>query len=644
MEYSRRLKLTKSRILNTAREIELDALDDIVVDEDDDELDGSISESQLGESESSRLSFTKNSVSGYNRWRSKNILGRDTGTNEGNSKGSKRNLFRGQSKQQLSDRSREGSASSISLAPKPSLPLVYKVENSNAISPSRKKEGRRGSLRLQTVPEQSSPLPLSLPLSSNVNPSDEDSMALPLYNGNGEEIRNKKRFELLTEDQEKQLLLEAMEASMQDFKQTVIEPEEEEYRQIVQAMEASMLDFTDFVPDEEFECNSISHNPCDRKNRISADQGIKGKTNGIAHLYPSMDDIEIVSIPPIETVFQAVDLEYSQRFLDYNGVATTDGADLINSIVELSKLSPGELLSNREWSEPQMHNAGQPPVFVEHRQVEPKLYHPSYESNRSSRSPCNNNLSKQNAVEEAAIFEKSLRGSARGCQLSMSTHNSRHLETDGTQMSQSCRGYRGTPAQSNAFPKNMDVTSSKYYPDNSSVTSATDILSTSSQYSGASGRNSDEIEIQVSPGCYLPLYGSQETKEAIRMMVLGGRRCGHPLVELSECLSCSTKLYCVSKANAVICYRCHEISPVTFHNDFIGTRPVADGNGGGVGLGIPELTYLRCKKEFEAMYAPETLKKNGIFIGNEYRAQPSIPVRDYDARAYERQESRSMIF
>jgi hypothetical protein len=80
----------------------------------------------------------------------------------------------------------------------------------------------------------------------------------------------------------------------------------------------------------------------------------------------------------------------------------------------------------------------------------------------------------------------------------------------------------------------------------------------------------DRIELELSPNFYLPLHGSEETRNAVR----------NGMIKACACLSCNYQMHCISIASCVVCPRCREVSPVVSGNLSC---------SGGIGLGITEL-------------------------------------------------------
>lgn len=76
------------------------------------------------------------------------------------------------------------------------------------------------------------------------------------------------------------------------------------------------------------------------------------------------------------------------------------------------------------------------------------------------------------------------------------------------------------------------------------------------------------LELEVSPGQYLPLYGSDETLDALE---------AGNLVPC-HCISCTAPLYCIDCAAYVLCPACHVLSPVEARSMAgVGTRSVGLG-------------------------------------------------------------------
>jgi hypothetical protein len=77
------------------------------------------------------------------------------------------------------------------------------------------------------------------------------------------------------------------------------------------------------------------------------------------------------------------------------------------------------------------------------------------------------------------------------------------------------------------------------------------------------------IEIEVTPGVFLPMIGAAETELALQQ----GR------VRPTVCICCQSQLYCIMIAEYVICPHCESFGPVGFqHNESLTV--------GGVGLGL----------------------------------------------------------
>jgi hypothetical protein len=99
------------------------------------------------------------------------------------------------------------------------------------------------------------------------------------------------------------------------------------------------------------------------------------------------------------------------------------------------------------------------------------------------------------------------------------------------------------------------------------------------------------MELEVSPGIFLPLHGSEETYSALR----SDRLCA------TYCLACETPLFCVEYAAQVLCPACRVVSPVFTHeaprrssDDYY-----AHNSPAGVGLGMTVDEYDRTWAEAE---------------------------------------------
>jgi hypothetical protein len=98
------------------------------------------------------------------------------------------------------------------------------------------------------------------------------------------------------------------------------------------------------------------------------------------------------------------------------------------------------------------------------------------------------------------------------------------------------------------------------------------------------------MELEVSPGIFLPLHGSEETYAALRT----DRLCA------TYCLACETPLFCVEYAAQVLCPACRVVSPVFTHE---APRRNSDYDShthpSGVGLGMTVDEYDRTWAEAE---------------------------------------------
>jgi hypothetical protein len=111
------------------------------------------------------------------------------------------------------------------------------------------------------------------------------------------------------------------------------------------------------------------------------------------------------------------------------------------------------------------------------------------------------------------------------------------------------------------------------------------------------------MELEVSPGIFLPLHGSEETYAALRT----DRLCA------TYCLACETPLFCVEYAAQVLCPACRVVSPVFTHeaprrNDYDSqTHP------SGVGLGMTVDEYDRTWAEAEERLLAERYGRGGYY-------------------------------
>eukprot|EP00934_Nitzschia_sp_Nitz4_P004370 Nitzschia sp. Nitz4//scaffold25_size161228//117556//118104//NITZ4_002446-RA/size161228-processed-gene-0.86-mRNA-1//-1//CDS//3329544634//4360//frame0 len=81
------------------------------------------------------------------------------------------------------------------------------------------------------------------------------------------------------------------------------------------------------------------------------------------------------------------------------------------------------------------------------------------------------------------------------------------------------------------------------------------------------------MEVEISPGSYMPMIGAAETTQAIR----DGRVCS------TTCFGCDSLLYCVMTSVCVICPTCKTVSPVAFDQQGLTVE--------GVGLGVSADDY-----------------------------------------------------
>jgi hypothetical protein len=112
------------------------------------------------------------------------------------------------------------------------------------------------------------------------------------------------------------------------------------------------------------------------------------------------------------------------------------------------------------------------------------------------------------------------------------------------------------------------------------------------------------MELEVSPGIFLPLHGSEETYAALRT----DRLCA------TYCLACETPLFCVEYAAQVLCPACRVVSPVFTHeaprrnSDYDSHTPPS-----GVGLGMTVDEYDRTWAEAEERLLAERYSRGGYY-------------------------------
>jgi hypothetical protein len=83
------------------------------------------------------------------------------------------------------------------------------------------------------------------------------------------------------------------------------------------------------------------------------------------------------------------------------------------------------------------------------------------------------------------------------------------------------------------------------------------------------------LEVEVAPGVFLPLHGSQETLSSMQEGQLVS----------CACFACTLTIMCVPQASYVLCPDCRVVSPVERSADPTITKLAATLSGG-VGLGM----------------------------------------------------------
>jgi hypothetical protein len=91
-------------------------------------------------------------------------------------------------------------------------------------------------------------------------------------------------------------------------------------------------------------------------------------------------------------------------------------------------------------------------------------------------------------------------------------------------------------------------------------------------------------QIEIAPGIFKPLRGSEETWKAIET--------GN--IVPTACLSCSLSLHCLDDAEYVICPACQVVGPV---------ECCLQGFGRGIGLGVRDEQLARCREEMRSRRA-----------------------------------------
>lgn len=124
-----------------------------------------------------------------------------------------------------------------------------------------------------------------------------------------------------------------------------------------------------------------------------------------------------------------------------------------------------------------------------------------------------------------------------------------------------CKGGQAKPPPSFSVQSSESATRK---PGSVAVSGSGSELERQSSYRKAGQRHQSIQEVEISPGVFLPLHGSEET---IQEMESGS-------LITAICFCCAQRLSCVSLASYVLCPCCRVISPLE------------SSNSGGVGLGL----------------------------------------------------------
>jgi hypothetical protein len=98
---------------------------------------------------------------------------------------------------------------------------------------------------------------------------------------------------------------------------------------------------------------------------------------------------------------------------------------------------------------------------------------------------------------------------------------------------------------------------------------------------------SDPLEVEVFPGVFMMLRGSEETWQAVQ----ANHICN------AYCICCGSSLYCIRDADFVLCPDCRAISPVYSASDDSSKLRDAKRAGGGVGLGFTPQDLVNWQSE-----------------------------------------------
>ncbi|GAX27019.1 hypothetical protein FisN_9Lh334 [Fistulifera solaris] len=101
------------------------------------------------------------------------------------------------------------------------------------------------------------------------------------------------------------------------------------------------------------------------------------------------------------------------------------------------------------------------------------------------------------------------------------------------------------------------------------------------EYDSSAPRAKPDLQIEISPGIFARLRGSEETWNAIK--------CGNSTH--TKCFSCELPLICISDAEFVICPACRVVSPIFSGSSGKTLMYPNSAVSGGVGLGMQATSY-----------------------------------------------------
>lgn len=188
------------------------------------------------------------------------------------------------------------------------------------------------------------------------------------------------------------------------------------------------------------------------------------------------------------------------------------------------------------------------------RSSPPDFFSTSFYSKRSNRTPLGSTEVQRPSA--GAVVVSSERPTI--AERSVSVRSTRTETTKGMVRGISSSSFRIPPRNKEMYPP-------RHQPHHSTSTNTSTTSST---------KPPTRKEIEVSPGFFLPLHGTQETVEAIKKNRMASATCSH----------CEAALYCTEQAAYVLCPVCKNMSPIQIH-------------GTGVGLGIQSSDYHKWRRQ-----------------------------------------------